>query len=491
MKEIVSKPHEIINGFYGIMNQNGNMNMTYRISLLNIFGFAAALLVFAVNVVLAAGPATQPNVVLIFADDLGYADVGYHGTSDVPTPNIDSIAEEGAWFSAGYVSAPVCGPSRAGLLTGRYQQRFGFELNPNQKRATRRTKIAITEPTFGHRMKKLGYKTAFVGKHHSGKMPENNPLNLGFDFFFGFDNGASSYYIEDNPIRRLKKGHTSVTYESEYISDAFAREVVQFIEDNKNDPFFIYLAFNAVHGPMTAPPDLLEKYSYITDEGRRALMAMLDNMDANIGKVLDKVSSIGKENDTLIIFLSDNGGDQEKSNYSYNLPLRDRKGGMYDGGIRIPYCVKWPNKIPSGQKYDFPVISLDILPTIVTAAGGQIDPEWKLDGINLLPYIKADPEMPAERYLYWRFNYGWAIRDNTWKLIRPWGGTLGYGTGDFPVELYKLSTDIGETANVIDQHPDIANRLQQAWDAWSDEMIDPLWGGGKNVVIVPLPKNGY
>lgn len=477
--------------------------MISRRSFLKTIGLGAAMLPFAGGKVASAlaadcscnqfqTPGKKTNVIFIFADDLGYSDVGYHGISEVPTPHIDSIANDGAWFSAGYVTAPVCGPSRAGLLTGRYQQRFGAELNPNEKRATRDTKIGIqdTERTFGHRMQDLGYKTAFIGKHHAGKMPENNPLNLGFDYFFGFDNGASAYYIEDNPKDMLKRGHDAVAYESDYISDAFGRESVQFMEDNKTEPFFLYVAFNAVHGPMTSPPDLLEKYSYITDPGRRALMAMLDNLDTNVGRILAKVRSLGMEDDTLVFFVSDNGGDEEYSNFSYNLPLRDRKGGMYDGGIRIPFCMKWKNTIPAGQQFDFPVITLDAMPTMIAAANGQIDQAWNLDGRNLLPFVLPNPQQPTDRYLYWRFNVGWAIRDNTWKLVRPWGGSLGYGTAFRPTELYNLATDIGETQNVIDDYPEEASRLQQAWDLWSAEMIDPLWGA-ENTVNVSLPLEGY
>lgn len=433
------------------------------------------------------GPSKKPNFVILFADDLGYSDVGYHGTWEVPTPNIDSIANNGVWFSTGYVTAPMCAPSRAGILTGRYPHRFGFESNPDVYRATRETKVGIpnTERTFGHRLKKLGYKTAFIGKHHSGKAPENNPRNLGFDYYYGFDNGASSYFDTGN----LYKDFDPIAQEDDYLTDSFGREAVQFIENNKDNPFLVYVPFNAVHGPMQAPADLLDKYAYVTDPDRRKLMAMLDSLDSNVGKVLAKLRSHGLVENTLIFFISDNGGAEEKSNYSYNDPLRDIKGGMYEGGIRIPFCLQWKGTIPAGQKIDFPVITLDVLPTMIAAAGEQVDPSWNLDGINLLPYLDGQQQQPPERYLYWRRKngMGWVIRDNTWKLVRPWGGSLGYGTTINPTELYNIAADMSETTDVYDPNSDVVNRLQTAYDSWSAEMMYPQWGGNSDYgIYVPL-----
>ena len=433
-------------------------------------------------------PNKKPNILVIFADDLGYADVGYHGTSEVPTPNIDYIANNGAQFSAGYVTAPVCAPSRMGLITGKYQQRFGAGGNPGPYRETVDTKIGVPddEKTFGHRMQKLGYKTAFIGKHHAGKEPENNPMNLGFDYFYGFDNGAANYFTPKNVKERFK----SVTIEPEYLTDMFGAKAVNFIDENKDEPFFVYVAFNAVHGPMQAPDDLLQKYSHITDPGRQKLLAMLDSLDTNVGKMLKKLRSIGAEDNTLIFFISDNGGDKDGSNYSYNLPLRDKKGSTYDGGIRIPFCIKWKGRIASGATFDFPVTTLDVTPTIIAASGEQIDPAWQLDGIDLLPYIAPNStEQPAERCLYWHMGNGWAIRDNTWKLVRPWGGDLGWGGADRPVELYKIAEDIGETTNLIDSEPEQAQRLQQAWDLWKAQMQDEKWGWNSAIgPKIPLPK---
>lgn len=418
----------------------------------------------------------KPNIVLIFIDDLGYADVGYHGCKDIPTPNIDSIAKKGAQFSAAYVTAPVCGPSRAGLLTGRYQQRFGFEDNPGPFRQTPETKIGIpeTEKTIGDRMKAIGYKTAFIGKHHSGKKLENNPINKGFDYYFGFDNGASNYFIGDNKKGVLKRGLSPVKHENDYLTDAFGREAVSFIERNKSNPFFLYFPINAVHGPMQAPEALIKKYDHIQNEGRRKLAAMLHSADENIGRIIRKLKSSNLEDNTMIIFVSDNGGAEERSNFSYNKPCRDAKGTMYDGGIRVPFCIQWKKNIPAGQKIDFPINTLDITPTCIAAAGKQIQDSWQLDGIDLLPYLTGKDTSPKNRYLYWRFLFGWAIRDNEWKLVKPKRKGDPDRTGK--PELYRIASDIGEKNNLIDKHPEVANKLQKAWDRWDESMIDAQWG---------------
>lgn len=419
---------------------------------------------------------TNPNIIIFFVDDLGYADVGYHGCKDIATPHIDSIATNGAQFTAAYVTAPVCGPSRAGLLTGRYQQRFGFEDNPGPFRQTSETKIGIpkTEKTLGERMKAIGYKTAFIGKHHSGKQPANNPANRGFDLFFGFDDGASNYFISNNPKKYLKRNLTPVDSESEYLTDAFGREAVSFIQENKDGPFLLYMPFNGVHDPLQAPKELMEKFKHIEDENRRTFAAMLYSVDENIGKVLQKLKAASLEEKTLVIFTSDNGGDEEKTNYSYNQPCRDKKGMVYDGGIRVPFAVQWTNTIPSGRKLDFPISTLDIMPTAIRAANVSVDESWELDGIDLLPYMTGEKQSPPDRYLYWRFLYGWAIRDNTWKLVKPKREKEPNRSGK--PELYCISTDIGETQDLYDEYPEIAQKLQAAWNQWNSELIEAQWG---------------
>ena len=425
----------------------------------------------------------KPNIILIFADDLGYADVGYHGCKDISTPNIDSIARNGAQFSTAYVTAPICGPSRAGLLTGRYQQRFGFEDNPAPwafcQGPNTRIGIPLTERTIGERMQSLGYNTAFIGKHHSGQNPDNNPVNRGFDFFFGFDNGASEYFFHEYKQKtpeRLRRNLETVKHEPEYYTDAFGREAVKFIDRNKDNPFFLYIPFNAPHGPMQAPEALLEKYKHIRNKDRRKLVAMMDAVDTNIGKVFRKVEEYGLSENTMIIFTSDNGGAEERSNFSYNRPLRDRKGRLYDGGIRVPFCIQWKNRIAANQKFDFPVSTLDIMPTVINAADSEVKNSWKLDGIDLAPYLTQMKNKPDNRYLYWRNLYAWAIRDNGWKLVMP-----NNRRGKFKPELYNISKDIAEVHNVFEKHPDVAARLQKQWEKWSDSLMKPQWGTAKEL----------
>ena len=418
---------------------------------------------------------TQPNIVLIFVDDLGYADVGYHGCEDVQTPHIDSIAEHGIRFPAGYVTAPVCGPSRAALLTGRYQQEFGFEDNPGPFRQSAETRIGIPfdVPTIGKLFKQAGYRTAWIGKHHSGKESDNNPTHRDFDVFFGFLNGALGYFVGDNKKGELLRGLEPVAYESEYLTDAFTREAIKFIEDSKDAPFMLYLPYNAVHAPMHATEDLLKKYAHIEHEGRRQFAAMLDSMDSNIGRVLDTLKAQGLYENTLVFFISDNGGAEDKSNYSYNYPLRGLKSSMYDGGIRVPFALQWPAQIKPAT-FEAPVCTIDVIPTALAAAGVIPAPELQLRGRNLLPYFAGNAPKFEDRYLYWRFMHGHVIRNHEWKLVRPWGGRDFIATDAW--ELYHISEDISESNNVIEQYPEIAAQLRTAWESWSASLMPAQWG---------------
>ncbi len=422
----------------------------------------------------------RPNVVLIFADDLGYADVGYHGSSDMVTPNIDSIARNGAQFAAGYVSAPVCGPSRAGLRTGCYQTRFGAEDNPGPYKVSKDVKIGIPSEmkTMSERMKELGYVTGMIGKSHTGNAPEFHPNSSGYDEFFGFINGASNYRSDgrfgkkinqnENPILRQ---HERVE-ETEYLTDAFGREAVSFINRHAKEPFFLYVPFNAIHGPMQATDPDLSMFRYIKDEKRRLAVAMNFNMDQNIGKIMTALRKNGLEDNTMVIFLSDNGG-KPKGNASLNTPLRGRKGQLWDGGIRIPFCMQWPAQIKSGQKIDIPIISLDILPTIVTAAGGKV--EDKIDGVNLIPLVTGKEKKLADRYIYWRFNRAWAIRDAEWKLIKDRAAKNP--------QLFNIALDISESRDLYSERPEVAKRLQDKYNSLNSEMMPKQWGWDKSFPV--------
>jgi len=422
--------------------------------------------------------ADQPNIVLLFVDDLGYADVGYNGCTDIPTPHIDSIASNGVICDNGYVSAPVCAPSRAGLLTGRYPTRFGFEDTPGPFLQSKEVEIGIPldEKTMAERLKAIGYRTGIVGKWHEGRLPKYQPHNRGFDETFYFTDGWTHYFQQDDPLQKIKRGDEPIDLDGEYATDAFGREAVEFIDRHKDRPFFLYVPFNAPHVPLEAPPELLAKFSSIQDEGRRTLAAMVYSLDLNIGRILKALEKHGLDENTLVIFISDNGGKPGipgkiesgggASNFSVNTPLRGKKGQLHEGGIRVPFCMRWPARLPAGKTYNHPVITLDILPTVVAATGNTVSKDWKLDGKNLLPYLTGEQTDPPHEMLYWRFLFQWAIRSNDWKLVKP---------KNKPLELYRIATDPNESRNMIQNHPEVVERLKAEYDRWNAEMSPAQW----------------
>lgn len=423
-------------------------------------------------------PPTRPNVVVILADDLGYADTGYRGSADMVTPHIDSIARTGVQFTTGYVTAPVCGPSRAGFLSGMYQTRFGFEDNPGPYRLRADVKIGIpkTVKTLPERMKKLGYSTGMIGKSHTGDDPSFHPINSGFDEFFGFINGASNYRSDiqwgtkiNQPSNPIYRGLNKVE-ETEYLTDAFGREAVSFINRHHSEPFFLYIPFNAIHGPMQGTDQDLGKFKSITDKTRHLAVAMNYALDRNVGRVLEALKKNHIDDNTLVVFFSDNGG-KKNGNGSLNTPLRGEKGQLWEGGIRIPFCLQWPAKIKGGRTLDFPLTSLDLMPTILAAAGGSIDKN--LDGINLLPVVSGETP-PPNRNLYWRFNKAWAIRDNEWKLVCPEGKAT---------QLFHLTEDVSEKTDLSTKQPEIAKRLLASYNTWNSQLSPKLWGWDKSFPI--------
>jgi len=411
----------------------------------------------------------KPNIIIILADDLGYHDVGYMGGKDFLTPNIDAIANNGVWFTNGYTTCPVCAPTRAGLLTGRYQNRFGFEDNPGPYRQSKEIipGIPLREKTMGEYFKEMGYSTAIIGKWHTENVESQNPVHRGFDKFFGFIGGASGYFIGENRKGKILRGTRPVLSEDDYLTDAFGREATLFIErnSNRNNPFLLYVPFNAPHGPFQAPEKYISMFSHIKDKKRRVLAAMIYSLDENVGLITSKIKELGLEENTLIIFISDNGG---VLNLSDNSPLRSGKQDIYEGGIRVPFCMQWKEHLPENKKIDFPVISLDILPTAIAATGNQVDREWRLDGVNLLPYLTGAKEGIPHEVLYWRFLWHYAIRKGDWKLLKHRDHT--------DVELYNLAVDVGEQHDLCKEHPEIVEELQQLFNDWSDMMLKPQWG---------------
>jgi arylsulfatase A-like enzyme len=442
--------------------------------------------VFAIVV---AGPLMaaerKPNVLIIVADDQGYSDLGVQGCKDVSTPSIDSIAKGGVRCTNGYVSGPYCSPTRAGLLTGRYQQRFGHEFNPgNAKDENLDAGLPVTETTLADRLKAAGYKTGIVGKWHLGHSEKRVPTARGFDEFFGFLGGA-------HPYTPGKKGHqgifrgTKEVEEDGYLTDVFAREAVAFIDRHAKEPFFLYLAFNAVHGPMHASERHLKKFEGIADEKRRTYASMLAALDEGVGKVLTKLKDAGIADDTLITYISDNGG-PEQVNASDNGPFNGGKATTWEGGVRVPFFINWQNgKLPA-TTYDQPVIQLDLFATALAAAEVKINPQQKIDGVNLLSYLRGETKETPHAALYWRFGGQMAIRAGDWKLMKgaTGGGKAGGGGAALRREkatvegakLFNLKDDIGEQTDLAAKNPDKVKELAAMWQKWNAELADPLWG---------------
>jgi arylsulfatase A-like enzyme len=420
-----------------------------------------------------AASATKPNILIIVGDDMGYADVGFNGCKEIPTPNLDALAKSGVRFTSGYVSGPYCSPTRAGLLTGRYQTRFGHEFNPDGAGMG----LPLNEKTIADRLKTAGYATGLVGKWHLGADPEYHPLKRGFDEFFGFMGGSHSYFQSAG----IQRGTNQIA-ELDYTTDAFGREAVSFIERHRREPWFLYLAFNAVHTPMHATDDRLAKFSKVSDEKRRTYDAMMLAMDEAIGRVRAKLVEAGLETNTLVYFIADNGGPVMPGttmNASRNDPFRGGKRTTLEGGVRVPFIVSWPSHLKPGV-YSEPAIQLDLTATALETAGVQASPDWKLEGVNLLPFLLGEKKGAPHDALYWRFGQQMAIRDGDFKLVR-YDSNADTLTGqrNQPVtaaKLYNLATDIGEMKDLATAMPEKVKELQSKWDMWNAANIKPRWG---------------
>ena len=457
-----------------------------------------------------ATAAAQPNVLLIVADDLGYQELTCQGAVDLPTPEICSLADNGIRFTSGYVSAPVCCPSRAGVMTGRYQTRFGHELNAiGVQNADEPIGLPLTESTLADELKKLGYATGLVGKWHLGGHASKHPLSRGFDEFFGFLN-EGHYYVPkpyegvatwlriaftpeglSSPFRRgdywfsdqmgnrmdeptydlenpLLRGREEVS-EPAYLTDALGREAASFIDRHRTEPWFLYLAFNAPHSPLQATDEDMLRFLDIPDIQRRIFVGMVASMDRNIGRVLARLRALGIEEDTLIVFLSDNGGPTRELTSS-NAPLREGKGRTHEGGIRVPFLAQWKARWPAGKIDRRPVIALDVLPTAVAAAGGEIPAD--LDGVDLTPFLTGERHDNPHQTLYWRYGSRMALRHGDWKIV----GMYEDGRPR-DLELYHLAADLGETDDLAARQPERLEELRGLFERYDQEMVDPLWRG--------------
>jgi arylsulfatase A-like enzyme len=410
--------------------------------------------------VLCQAAAQKPNFLVILSDDVGWGEYGFQGARDIPTPNIDSIARNGVRFSQGYVSGPYCSPTRAGFMTGRYQTRFGHEFNS----VAQRPGLALTETTTAQRLKALGYSTCCVGKWHLGVSDETRPTKRGFDEFYG--TLANTPYFHPNQFvdSRSSLAVQKVTDGEFYTTEAYASRTVDWLESHKNQPWFVYLPFNAQHAPLQAPQKYLDRFARIPDENRQKFAAVMSSLDDAVGRVLAKVRELGQEENTLIVFFSDNGG-PTKQTTSNNRPLRGGKATTWEGGVRVPFCMQWKGKLPAGTTYDHPIIQLDLLPTMLAAAGAEVDPAWKLDGVNLLPFLTGENAARPHETLYWRFGNQWAIRHGDWKLVV---AAMQKVPG-----LFNLADDSGESKNLAVENPEKMRELQKLWDKWNAEQAPP------------------
>lgn len=402
----------------------------------------------------------KPNLLIFYADDLGFGECGVYGCKDIPTPHIDSLANQGVKFTQGYVSATYCSPSRAGLLTGRYPTRFGHEFNA----IARSNGLSLNETTLAERLKQLGYATCAIGKWHLGQSEPYRPLKRGFDEFFGTLNNTPFFNPTNFIDSRVSADVQAITDPNFYTTDQYAARAVDWLDRHKSEPWFLYLPFNAQHAPLQAPQQYLDRFPNLSDK-RKIFAAMMSSMDDAIGRVLAKVRELGQEENSLIFFIADNGG-PTASTTSSNGPLRGFKMTTFEGGPRVPFLAQWKGTFRSGTVYDYPVINLDVLPTIMAAAGAPVDPSWKLDGVDLLPFVTGAKKERPHNTLYWRFGEQWAIRHGDYKLVVSKGGSG-------KPELYNLASDIGEANDLAAKEPAKVSELQKLYDKWSSEQAEP------------------
>ena len=411
----------------------------------------------------------KPNFILILADDLGFADVGYHGCKDVPTPHIDALAKQGVKMTQGYANAAVCSPTRAAILTGRYQHRFGCEyhIGPRRRSPEATIGLPLNEKTIAERLKPHAYVTAHIGKWHLGGELQNNkalmPPSRGFDEFFGILEGASLYNDVHNRERKYRRGFEIIDHEPEYYTDALGREAISFIKRNQDKPFFLYLPFNAPHAPRQAKAEHMKKFKNIEDIKRREFAGMLYSMDENIGRIMQTLKDLKIEENTAVIFLSDNGG-KPNDNASLNHPLRGEKNGYFEGGIRVPFCIKWPAKIKADSRYHYPTMSMDLFPFILENAGVNIPNEWNIEGKNFLTHLNSNKRLHDE--LFWKSGQDFSVRHKDWKLLKQ----------DGQFYLFDLSIDPNETNNQFSMKPELVSRLQELYKKWDTSNIPPNYG---------------
>ena len=417
----------------------------------------------------------RPNIILLFSDDAGFADFGFHGSTTMPTPNLDKLAAQSIRFRQAYVSDPTCGPSRAGLITGRYQQRFGFEENNvpgfmSEVSAADDAQMGLPEgeKTMGDYLQSLGYRTAFFGKWHLGGDVRFHPTRRGFDEFYGFRGGARNYFpyhqLPADSLNWLERNFREFKEHEGYLTDVLAEETVKFMEQNQKQPFFAFVSFNGVHTPMQATEEDLAQFPNLQGN-RKIVAAMTLALDRACGKILDRLEELGLDDNTLVIFTNDNGGPTDK-NASSNYPLSGTKSNHLEGGIRVPFLMRWPNGLTTNADYDHPVSTMDLLPTFFEAAGGSADSLLQLDGVNLIPFVNGDRQNQPHYRLFWKKQARATLREGNWKLMR---------FPDRPAELYNIAEDPRELNNLADIYPERVRKMYKTIFQWESTLERPRW----------------
>lgn len=420
-----------------------------------------------------SGDTPPPNIVLLFADDLGYGDTSLYGSEKIPTPNIDALGKQGVRFSNAYVTAASCSPSRAGLMSGQYQQRFGFEFNTAGGAITHRLHRGLDPSvvTMADVLKQAGYVTGMFGKWHLGTQPQFHPQARGFDEFYGFLAGAHSFFPAKNPqpFHSTIMRDTSPLIEPEYLTDAIARETVAFIDANHTKPFFAYVPFNAVHTPIEATKKYQDRFPDETNQTKRDYYAMTSALDDAVGAIVAAIDKHGLTDNTLVVFVNDNGGPIYTGVQS-NGPLKLGKLFLFEGGIRVPMIIKLPGTFGPNSVYDQPASTLDLFPTICGTAGINIPPKINLDGIDLSPFIKGQVSGSPRDALFWSNGPNIAVRHGDWKLIKSYDNTW----------LFNLANDIGESNNLVKTKPEIVEQLETLYHDWRSQMSEPAWPSKPN-----------
>jgi arylsulfatase A-like enzyme len=414
--------------------------------------------------------ALKPNILFILADDLGYADLSCYGRRDLNTPNIDRIAADGMQFMQAYANSAVCTASRVALITGRYQYRLSVGLEePLTGRETRKVGLPPEHATLPSILKKAGYQSTLIGKWHLGKLPDFGPLQSGYDHFYGFRGGALDYFTHKygppaSETEDLWDDDTKIRQPG-YLTDLLGSRAVNVVDAyaKSGQPFLVSLHFNAPHWPWEAPGDEAEsqrlKSLFHFDGGtQRTYQRMIQQMDLQIGRVLQALDANGVAENTIVIFTSDNGGER----YADTWPFTGRKTELLEGGLRIPAVIRWPGHIPQGSTSEQVMIGMDWLPTLIAAAGTTLDPAYPSDGMDLLPCL-TQGAAPVPRKLFWRYKYAdqQAARDGDWKYLKILDNIF----------LFDVVQDPMERANLKDRHRDIYDRLVAQWNAWNATML--------------------